>query len=778
MIESKYSSIGKLYPRKDGIPKVTGTEKYASDISSPNTLYAKVLVSPYPHAKVKSIDTSEAEKMGAVCITFKDIPKKIYCERIEENLKDKMVLTDRPLHIGDRIAAVAAETEEEAQKALELIKVEYEVLEPVLDPVKSMEAGRLDLHDFVIFKDKKIRISNNVATIMETTRGDTEKGFKEADVIVENEYRTGRTYHAQLETKTAVCQPEPDGSITIWVTTQAIHDVRILIGQIFGIPLNKVNVKKVSIGGTFGSSLHMNPIVPICVALALKAKRTVKLVSSREEDMHDHCRYSTIIKCKLGAKKDGTLIAGSMKVLLDIGAYNTQANIIFGAMIGYFFNHYRIPNMKFESKGIYTNKVSGCAMQGFGDPQVTFVVETQMDELAEKLGMDPIDLKLKNYVGLGDKFHITPTVQTTIRSCGLGEILKKGSELIGWGRRLKSGEQKGVIRRGIGVAKGLNVSGIGAPMPIRLDHSGAMIKINVDGTVDLVTPLMDHGGGTLDACAKIVAEELGVPLYNVGISPVDTRTTPYGVCVHASRGVYVEGLTVKKVASQVKEKLLKFASRILEVPVDALRVRPNEEIGQGIIYTEGVQGKELTVGEVAETARRNNWGTIASIDNYTPLDCSPSFVALFLEVEVNTKTGKIKPIRVLMGCDSGTLINPRLGEGQLHGGLYRGLGFALSEDTIYEAETGKLLGNGYLTDYKMLTADDLPSLGNTGIFFTDTYEPTGPFGAKGVGEVGINPVAACLANAVYNAIGIRFREIPITPEKVIAALREKKGGRA
>jgi len=290
----------------------------------------------------------------------------------------------------------------------------------------------------------------------------------------------------------------------------------------------------------------------------------------------------------------------------------------------------------------------------------------------------------------------------------------------------------------------------------------------------LVTSLMDQGGGTLDALAKIVSEELGAPLSNVGISTVDTRTTLYDICTHASRGTYVGGLTVKKVAGQVKRKLLEHASKILATSPEALKVRPDENVGQGIVYAEGVEGKEITIGEVAEIARQNNWGTIASADSYEPLNCSPSFIACFVEVEVNMMTGEIKPVRTVIGCDSGTIVNPGLAEGQLHGGFHRGAGYALLEDTTYDLKTGDLLGKGYLTDFKMLTAADLPSLKNMKIFFADVYEPTGPFGAKGIAEPAINTIPAAVVNAVYNAIGVRFREIPMTPEKVLAALEERE----
>ncbi len=773
---SKFNFIGRKTTRKNGLSKVIGWETYSSDIHLPGLLHARVLVSPHPHAKVKRIDTREAEKTGTVCITFKETPQDIYCPRFASNpkqeLKDTTVLTSKPLYVGDKIAAVAAETEEQAENALKLIKVKYEVLKPVLDPIKAKSAGNPKLHNFIIIRDKKISVKNNIAAKMEIGWGDVEKGFAESDVIIEKKYKTGRPYHAQLETKSVVCQPLPDGGMTVWATTQSIHGLRVQLGNIFRIPLNKINIKRLSIGGSFGSSLHMNSIIPICVALALKAKRPVKLVSTREEDTHNHSRYPCIIKYKLGAKKDGTLLSGKIESFLDAGAYNTETETYLLVMNASWINHYKIPNIKFEGEAVYTNKVPGCAFVGYGNTEITFAVESMLDEMAEKLKMDPIELKLKNDIGFGDMYYLSPTVKLRIDSCGTEEILKKGAKLIGWKDRLRSKKHLGDVRRGIGVAKGFHSSGTGGPIPLVMDYSGAMIKINEDGTVDLVTSLMDQGGGTLDAIAKVVSEELGVPLDNVVISNVGTSTTPYDIATHASRGTYVGGLTAKKVAGQVKQKLLEYASRILEKSPDALKIRPNEKIGQGIVYAEGIRGKKVTVGEIAETARQNNWGTIASVDSYHPLHNSPSFIACFIEVEVNTKTGMIKPVKTVIGCDSGTIINPRLAKGQLHGGFHRGAGYALIEDTCTDKLTGELLGEGYLTDFKMLAACDLPELVNTKVFFADTHEPKGPFGAKGIAEAAINAVPAAVANSIYDAIGIRFRELPITPEKVLLALNQ------
>jgi len=414
-------------------------------------------------------------------------------------------------------------------------------------------------------------------------------------------------------------------------------------------------------------------------------------------------------------------------------------------------------------------------MQGFGNPQVNFAVESTMDILAEKLSIDPVELRLKNYVGLGQTFWGQgPTVRSIIRSCGVEEMLTKGAELIGWERRQTKHEGKGPIRRGIGMARGFHTSGAGAPLPGEvIDYSGAIVKINEDGSVDFMTALMDLGGGTLDGLAKIVSEELKVPLSKVGISPVDTRTTLYDVCTHATRGIYCGGGALHKVTKQAKEKLLDMAGRILQAPTAALRMELDEEVGQGVVYVDGVPEKRVTIGEVAKTAQILGWGTISASDSLRQVSCPPCFIAHFIEVEVNTETGAIKPVRAVIYCDAGQVINPDLAEGQLHGGLYRGLSYALLEDTHYDEETGELTSKGYITDFKMLTSDDMPAMGSVEVRFTDTHEPTGPFGAKGIGEAALNPVAAALANAIYNAIGVRFKEIPIRPEQVLEALRHK-----
>ncbi len=782
MSKKEYFILGKDYPRKEDIARVTGKELYPSDISLPGMLTGKILRSPYPHARIKRIDFKRAEAMGAVCISYKDVPDTYFNQRLvsvpKATYKDWQILSDKVRQVGDPYAVVAAETEELASRAARAVEVEWEVLPSYLSPEESLKAEGELIHDRVYLEDREIPIEKNIACTREIVEGDVEKGFKEADVIVENEFVTPRVYHCQLEPRSCVCRPEPDGGITVWPSTQALHNTRILLGQLFDIPLNKVNVVRIPGGGHFGSGIHTNSVIYLTVAIALKAGRPVKIAPSREEDIYDHCRYPTRYTLKLGAKKDGTLVAGEMNALVDIGSHHIQAFAFLGVLAGWWHSLYRLPNMKYRGTAVYTNKAPTCAMQGYGAPQVTFGVETTMSMLAEKLEMDPLKLRLKNYVGLGEIFWGQgPSVRSTIYSDGVEELLTKGAELIGWKSRPDPKSQTGRFRRGIGMARGFHTSGTGAPVPGEVkDYSTAMVKINEDGSVDLLTALMDHGGGTLDAAAKLVAEEIGVPFEKVGISPADTRSTGYDVCTHATRGVYCGGGAAHEVARMAKKILLEYASRILNAPVDALKTMPDFERNEGIIYVDGMPEKRITIAEVAQTAMNNDWGTAIAVKSIRKVHCPPAYTAYFVEVEVDTETGEVKIKKVVAGSDAGVVVNPKMAKGQLHGGFYRGAGMALLEDTDYDLETGKLTNKGLIVDYKMLGSADLPDPEDFITFFADTYEPTGPLGAKGIGEAALNPVPAAVAAAIQNATGVWFTKLPILPEDILNAMKERENG--
>ncbi len=784
MSEKKYNYVGKDFPRKEGRARVTGREVYPSDIMLPGMLYGKILRSPHPHARIRSIDSSAAQALGAVVLCPGDTPKQFFNVRQvsvpRSTYKDWQILSDHVRQVGDPYAAVAAESEELAEKAAEAVKVEWEILPAYFNIDEAMAAEDNLIHEKVYLQDKEISIQNNVACTREVSEGDIDKGFEEAEVIVENEFVTPRVYHCQLEPRGCVCRPEPDGGITLWPSTQALHNTRILLGQLFDIPLNKVNVIRVTGGGHFGSGIHTNPVIVITTALALKAHRPVKIIQSREEDLYDHCRYPTRYTLKIGAKRDGTLTAGQMKAWVDIGSHHIQALAFLGVLAGWWHSLYRLPNMRYEGIAVYTNKAPTCAMQGYGAPQVTFGVETTMNILAEKIGLDPIELRLKNYVGLGEIFWGQgPTVRSLIHSDGVKELLETGAAKIGWDKRLEASNKSGRLRRGIGMARGFHTSGTGAPVPGEVkDYTTVQVKVNEDGSIDILTALMDHGGGTLDAAAKLVAEEFSVPFEKVGISPADTRSTGYDVCTHATRGVYCGAGAVLEVARDTKKVLFEYASRIINAPIDSLKTRTDPEGKEGIIYVEGMPEKHISIREVAETAMNNDWGTAISARSVRKVNCPPAYTSFFVEVEVDMDTGLVRIVRVVAGSDAGTVINPALAKGQLQGGFYRGAGMALLEDTDYDRQTGQLTNRGLLTDYKMLGAVDLPDPEEFEVFFAHTYEPTGPMGAKGIGEAALNPVPAAVAAAVQNATGIYFTELPILPENIVHALKEKGEAKA
>jgi len=777
--KNEFNVIGTRTMRKDGIAKVTGREIYASDMTLPNMLYARILKSPHAHAEIKSVDVSEAEAMGAITLTSSDIPDVKYCPRLvsipSSTYKDWKVLAEKAHYLGEPIAAVAAESEWEAQKALESVKVEYETLPASFDALDALKPEASAVHDQIMLEDDILDIKNNTGCSLDIIEGNPE-ALAKADVIVERTYRTNRRYHNQLEPKSVLVRPEPDGGVSIWSTTQTIHNTRLLLHDIFGISMGKIRVYKVPIGGSFGSSIHVNPVVPIAVALALKSQRPVKLSYTREEDLHDHTSYQMIFKLKIGAYNDGTLAGGRLEAYLDIGAHQIQAYPLLGCVVGWWVSLYKLPYVEYEGKAVYTNKVPACAFRGYGNPQISWAVETLMDELSEKLGIDPLDFRLKNYIGLGDLFWGQgPSVKSIIHSCGVEEILKRGSDMIGWYSRPNHKSQTGRYRLGIGMGRGYHTSSAGAPVPSSIvDYGGAMLKLNEDGTFDYVSALMDHGGGTQDAHTKIIAEELGVPVEHVNIIRADTGTTIYDVCTHASRGVYSGGGAALKVAKKVKEQLREHAGKILDAYPHAVKFKWDSEKLQAVIYAEGIENSEVTYCELAQTARHKNWPSVASLESYRQPSCPPHFTGYFVEVEVDTWTGKVRLVKVIAGADIGTVINPLLAKGQVHGGFAQGWSMTTLEDMNYNPESGDLMNRGFLTDYKVPSSRDMPDLNDFKTFFADTYEPTGPFGAKGVGEGALNPVAGAVANAIQSALGVRFFELPITPVKILKALREKE----
>jgi CO/xanthine dehydrogenase Mo-binding subunit len=771
MGDQKFEIVGKRFEKKEAVEKATGQLKFSGDLSFPDALHAKILRSPHAHARIINIDTTKASKLKGVkaVITHRDVPE-IPCMHQFLHLPavmyyDSFLLEKKVRHYGDRVAAVAATSPEIAEEALELIEVDYELLPAVLDPVEAVKPGAPVIHDTAKRGSESVEVKTNVVGLRELEIGDVAQGFRDADLIVENVYRTSRPNCAPLERTTVICVPGYGGKLDIYATTQGIHTMRMNIASSLGIPLHKVNCHRVYLGGSFGAHIHTGWIEPICAFLALRTGQPVRGEKSREEMFLSCGRHPMVITLKTGVKKDGSIISQDMDVIDETGAYavSGQSKMVLAA--GWSLSMYNCPNMKFTGRTVYTNTPPLTAMRGAGNPQVHFAVESQMDIIAEKLSMDPVDLRLKNHIKVGDTFYGQgPDVICEVQSCGTEELLLEASKKICWESRKDHNTPKPWIKRGIGMARGYHTSGSGSAKPSKfiMDYTGAMIKVNEDGTAALMIATADSGAGNNSAHAAMVAETLGLKYDDVIVEMGDTNTTLFDVPTHSSRSTYGAGRAVVAAARQVKGTLLEWASKILEASVDDLVA------SEGKISVTGSPKKGVTIRETVQTAQASGWGSAFGQATVRPDACPPHFIVSFVEVAVDTKTGKVEVVKAVTGADAGTAINVNNVEGQMVGGLHMGLGYGLLEDTCFESKTGVILTPDF-RDYKMFTFLDMPETEN---IIADTFEPTGPFGAKGVGEGATNPVAAAIANAIYNAVGVRIKDLPITAEKVLSALRE------
>jgi CO/xanthine dehydrogenase Mo-binding subunit len=571
--------IGGRFSRAEALQKATGELRFSADITFPDMLHAKILRSPYAHAIVKHVDISKALKLKGVraVITHKDVPKIPTMHQFlhvpSHMFYDSFLLEEKVRHYGDRVAAVAATNPDIAEEALELIEVEYEPLSAVFDPLEATRDGAPVIHNRARRGEKTIEIKNNIVGVREIEIGDVEKGFREADLVIENVFRTSRPNNAPLERTAVICVPGPGGSLDVYGTTQGIHPMRMNIASALGLPLHKVNCHRVYLGGSFGAHIHTGWIEPICAFLSLLTGKPVRGEKTREEMFLSCGRHPMVMRLKTGIKKDGTLMAQYFDVIDETGAYAVSGESKMVLAGGWFLSMYKCPNMKFTGKTVYTNTPPLTAMRGAGNPQVNFAVESQMDMIAEELGIDPVSLRLKNHINTGDTFYGQgPDVVCVVQSCGTEELLKRGAEAIGWNKRADHTTDRPWVKRGMGMARGFHTSGAGSPKPSKfiLDYSGAIVKVNEDGTAVLINAAADTGGGSLSTHAAMVAEELGLNYEDVVVYMGDTNVTLFDVPTHASRGTYGAGLAVKKASEKAKQVLLKWASEILEASVEDL----------------------------------------------------------------------------------------------------------------------------------------------------------------------------------------------------------------
>jgi 4-hydroxybenzoyl-CoA reductase alpha subunit len=748
-----YSVIGKDTPNYDGVAKVTGQAQYTFDLTLPRMLWGKILRSPYPHARIISIDTSQAEKLVGVkaVITGKDtLGIKHGCWRRYRDLCDEEGLcTDKVRFIGDPVAAVAAIDEDVAEEALDLIEVEYEMLPAVFDPREAEKEGAPVIHD---------KFPNNVNVSRAIEWGDLERGFAESDVIREDRFVLQPTYHACMEVHNSVASFDGHGRLTVWTSTGTPYYIQCLLAETLGMAESDVRVIMPYVGGGFGgkNELFANEF---CSALLSKhTGRPVKIVLTREEDMTTtRRRIPMYYYVKIGAKKDGTLMAKEARVVSNGGAY-TSMNATGLYLTGWFSSFpYTYPNYKYYGYKVYTNEVPSSSMRGFGAPQAVFAGEQQIEMLAEELGMDSIDLRRKN--GMYPGYEVPK--QAYIGSCGLHEALDKMQDYL---------KTRGPLPKdhGIGLACfGFNSGGVFNWFDTPYAFSSALIKMNIDGKIDLHNLAAEVGQGTTTTMAMLCAESLGVGMEDVRVHTGDTTLCSTDLGAWASRQTMMMGNAIRLAADEIRKQLFETAAGMM---------RPNMvydfDMKDRKIFLRDRPDRWLPLEEVTKVAvRARNGLQLIGRGLYTPhgkgmISPAFSFGIQAVEVKVDRETGRYQVVKVATAHDSGKIINPMAVRGQLEGAIQMSIGYGFSEEM--PSEDGRIL-NPNLVDYKIIRYRDMPR--NETLEIAETYEPEGPFGAKEAGEGLTCPTAGAMANAIYNAVGVRITDNPVTPEKVWRALK-------
>jgi CO/xanthine dehydrogenase Mo-binding subunit len=756
----EYQYIGKSIPKVDSIQKATGTAQYINDLSFPNMLWGKVLRSIYPHAEIVHIDKSKAERLSGVkgIITAQDIPDGRYGPFI----KDEPVLArGKVRYISEPVAAVAAIDREIAEEAIQLIEVEYGELPAVFDPLEAMKPDAPQIHEdlssyFCVFPAIQ---EGNVCSRTTFIEGDIQKGFKEAELIIEETFKTHMHHQSYMEPSGVIAMLDPSGKIVIYSSTQAIFVTQCRISESLKIPMSKLRVIAPNVGGGFGGKIETN-VQPICVALAQKTGLPVKIVLTREEEFTaSRPRHPAVVWGKLGLKRDGTFVAKEMINVFDSGAYADDGPGVtgFGSLMAR--GPYRVPHLKIEGYCVYTNKVKTGAFRGFGNPQTTFASESLIDIAAKELSIDPLEIRLKNALVPGDQ----SVGKQTLWSVGIKECLEKAASAIGW----KGG--KGV-HQGKGIASINHISG--------LLTVSAFVRINEDGTVSLHVGTMDIGQGSDTILTQMVAEELGVPFEEINLISRDTDAAPYTWATSASRLTYTGGNAVRMAAIDAREQLLTLAAQQLDENREDLVVKDKK------VFVKWAPEKGLTFHQLGAISCWVKGGQIIGKSSFMvenpPFDRSGFygfpfgtmsgyiFAAQAAEVEVDIETGKVRVIQGASAHDMGHAIHPQNAEGQIEGGFVQGLGYTLTEEIAFDG--GKVI-NPSFADYKIPITMDVPPINS---IIVEAYDETGPYGAKGLGEPGLVGVAPAIANAIFDAVGIRIKDLPITPEKVLEALKGKQ----
>ena len=767
-------AVGSTMPRLEALEKATGAALFTEDMVLPGMLHGALLLSPHPHARIVGYDVSAALALPGVkaVVTGDDFDLR-YMGLV---VKDETALAKRKVrYIGEPVAAVAAIDVETARRATRLIDVVYEELPAVFTVQEALANGAPVLHEdfdsyFKIY-DASTRRAPNELACSSLRRGDIAKGLAESDVVLDQVYETSAQYHAYLEPCVALAAIDGRGKVSVWSSTQSVFRTQANIHESLGIPMARIRAISPRVGGGFGGKSEAT-VQPIAVALARKAGRPVRLALSREEDMIAmRSRHPVRIRIRTGAKRDGTFVARALEAWFDGGAYADDSAAVMNFALFFGTGPYRFEHVDLIGHAVYTNKLRAGAFRGFGNPQVTFASESQIDELARELGMDPLDLRLKNLVRVGDRWVGGQTITTS----GLEECIDKVVTASGWREKAgEDGERCGARgrRRGLGLALTAHISGFLS--------TSAVVKLSGDGSVSLNTGAVDIGQGCDTALAQMCAAGLGLGVQDVNVVAADTDASPYNSGTNASRVTYMVGRAVGEATEVVRRKMFKLAADMLECSEDDLELRP-----AGVI---GVEGTDRSV-TFAAIAAKSIWfadgggpviGT-GSVMHNEPLDPKHTLLSGFVsfdnvgaftfgaqvaEVEIDEMTGKVDVTAAWCAHDVGRAINPGAVEGQIQGGFAQGLGYALTEEMVWD---GGRLTNPTFMDYKIPGSLDLPC--EIKALIVEVPDPLHPFGAKGIGEPPLIGAAAAIPNAIAAAAGVRVRRLPVTPERMLRALR-------
>ena len=746
-ITAQEGQVGKDIPKQDGPDLVTGKPVYTADWSPPGLLHLKVLRSPHPHARIRSINTAKAEALKGVeaVFTHKDITRKAYSTAghgapVPDPL-DHYLLDNKVRFIGDRIAAVVASTVAIAAIACELIEVDYEILPHAIDPVEAMK-GEVVIHD----EPESSQIHDaihNIAGEVVLEKGELKVGFAEADLIVENTYILPAVQHVHLEPHVSISWFE-DETLVVRSSTQVPFHCQRLLSELFDIPKEKIRVYKPQLGGGFGNKQEILS-EDLCVLATLKTGKPVQWRFTREEEFTaTNSRHAMNVRLKTGVKNDGTIVAQEMTAISNTGAYGNHGETVTFLTGCFPLGLYRCANQSYKGTVVYTNTMPAGAFRGYGATQGTFAMESQLDEIANKLNIDPIKLRQQNLItaedeiliGREEHFHI-------IGSYALDECIEKVTQALDYGSEKQP--EEGHIKRGVGFAATMQASGLA-----RIHLASVKLSLMPDGGYELRTGSVDVGTGSDTSLRQIAAQVLGTTVEKINIITADTHNTPFDSGSYASATAFITGQAVNLAAQKMRSLLLKTAAQIIEVDPDKL------ELAEAKISSPSAN---ITLKQLAQRE------SLSVELEYSSDRASLTFAFLGAEVEVDTETGRITVLRCVEAVDIGKAINPRICHGQATGGLVMGLGYALNEELRFD-EQGKIL-NPCLRTYRIPAASDVPPIE---VFLIELADPYGPFGAKGIGEIGTNCAAPAIANAVANATGVRLRQLPMIPERVWKAM--------